>query len=209
MRAVVRKILAALLLCAGLPAVAVAGTVLVIGGSISAGDGVPPAKVWVNTLAAKVTAAGYAQTVVVNGSAKGDTTAGGLSRLPSLLRQHQPVIVVIELGEGDAPRGLTLKATRQNLVKMVRLARQSGARVLLVAADAPKKFGPKYAKEFRAVFPQIARDAGASLQPDFLGGVRNDPDMMQADGVHPNSLAQTKLAENVWAVLAPMLKSAH
>lgn len=181
-----------------------AGTVLVVGDSISAGYGVPAHKVWVNNLAEHVRKTGHA---VVNASVSGDTTAGGVSRLPSLLRQHRPMIVVLELGGNDGLRGLPMKATRANLSKMVQLSRNAGARVLLVGMDVPPNLGPAYAREFRELYPAVARAGGATLLPSFLADVAVDPDMMQADGIHPNSLAQPILADKVWKALAPMLKA--
>lgn len=181
-----------------------AGTVLVVGDSISAGYGVPAHKVWVNDLAEHVEEAGHA---VVNSSVSGDTTAGGLSRLPSLLRQHRPMIVVLELGGNDGMRGLPMKSTRANLAKMVQLSRNAGARVLLVGMDVPPNLGPAYAREFRALYPAVAKAGGATLLPSFLADVAVDPDMMQSDGIHPNSLAQPVLANKVWKALAPMLKA--
>lgn len=181
-----------------------AGTVLVVGDSISAGYGVPAHKVWVNEFAGHVEEAGHA---VVNSSVSGDTTAGGVSRLPSLLRQHRPMIVVLELGGNDGMRGLPMKATRANLAKMVQLSRSAGARVLLVGMDVPPNLGPAYAREFRALYPAVAKAGGATLLPSFLADVAVDPDMMQADGIHPNSLAQPVLANKVWKAVAPMLKA--
>lgn len=183
-----------------------AGVVLVVGDSISAGYGVPTAKVWVNLLAAKVTAAGLPHKVV-NASLSGDTTAGGVSRLPALLRQHKPVVVIIELGGNDGLRGLPMKSTRQNLVQMVRLARKSGARVLLAAMDMPPNLGGKYTGEFRSLYPQVAKAEGAVLIPKFISDVAVLDNMMQSDGIHPNSLAQPKLAEKVWQTLAPVLQA--
>lgn len=181
-----------------------AGTVLVVGDSISAGYGVPAHKVWVNDFAEHVEEAGHA---VVNSSVSGDTTAGGISRLPSLLRQHRPMIVVLELGGNDGMRGLPMKATRQNLLKMVQLSRNAGARVLLVGMDVPPNLGPAYAREFRALYPEVAKAGGATLLPAFLADIAVDPDMMQSDGIHPNSLAQPIMANKVWKALAPMLKA--
>lgn len=181
-----------------------AGTVLVVGDSISAGYGVPAHKVWVNSFAEQVEEVGHA---VVNSSVSGDTTAGGLSRLPSLLRQHRPMIVVLELGGNDGMRGLPMKSTRANLAKMVQLSRNAGARVLLVGMDVPPNLGPAYAREFRALYPGVAKAGGATLLPSFLADVAVDPDMMQSDGIHPNSLAQPILADKVWKAVAPMLKA--
>lgn len=183
-----------------------AGTVLVVGDSISAGYGMPTAKVWVKLLEARIKQKGYPH-AVVNASVSGDTTAGGLSRLPALLRQHQPVIVVLEIGGNDGLHGLPGKSTKQNLTRMVKLAKSAGAQVLLLGIDVPPNYGPKYAKEFRAIYPGVAKATGVTLLPEFLAAVGTDPDMMQSDGIHPNSLAQPLLVDAVWPVLEPMLKA--
>lgn len=190
----------------GTTTTAQAGTVLVVGDSISAGYGMPTSKVWVKLLEARLVQKGYSQPVV-NASVSGDTSAGGLSRLPSLLRQHRPAIVVLELGGNDGLRGMPVKVTRQNLTQMVRMAKHSGAQVLLLGIDVPPNYGPKYAKEFRDVYPGVARNTGAKLLPAFLAAVGADPDLMQADGIHPNSLAQPLLVDALWPVLEPMLKA--
>lgn len=206
-----RAALAVLLLLSvfvGTTTAAQAGTVLVVGDSISAGYGMPTSKVWVKLLEARLVQKGYAHPVV-NASVSGDTSAGGLSRLPSLLRQHRPAIVVLELGGNDGLRGMPVKVTRQNLTQMVRMAKRSGAQVLLLGIDVPPNYGPKYAKEFRDVYPGVARNTGAKLLPAFLAAVGTDPDLMQADGIHPNSLAQPLLVDALWPVLEPMLKAAR
>lgn len=204
-----RAALAVLLLMSvivGTTTTAQAGTVLVVGDSISAGYGMPTSKVWVKLLEARLVQKGYSHPVV-NASVSGDTSAGGLSRLPSLLRQHRPAIVVLELGGNDGLRGMPVKVTRQNLTQMVRMAKRSGAQVLLLGIDVPPNYGPKYAKEFRDVYPGVARNTGAKLLPAFLAAVGTDPDLMQADGIHPNSLAQPLLVDALWPVLEPMLKA--
>lgn len=182
-----------------------AGTVLVVGDSISAGYGMPISKVWVKLLEARITQQGYPHKVV-NASISGDTSAGGLSRLPTLLRQHRPVILVLELGGNDGLRGMPLKVTRQNLAQMVKMAKKAGAQVLLLGIDVPPNYGPKYAREFRDLYPGIAGETGVTLLPAFLATVATDPDLMQSDGIHPNSLAQPLLVDAVWPVLVPMLK---
>lgn len=188
------------------PAVAVAGTVLVVGDSISAGYGMPPAKVWVKLLETRMAQKGYPHKVV-NASVSGDTTAGGLSRLPTLLRQHRPAIVVIELGGNDGLRGLPVKTTRHNLTQMVKLSRKTGATVLLLGIDIPPNYGPKYAREFSGLYAGVAQAAGATFLPGFLAKVAVDPDMMQSDGIHPNSLAQPVMVDTVWPLLEPLLKA--
>lgn len=192
------------LLCVSLPAAA--GSLLVVGDSISAGYGMPPDKVWVKLLESRIAKKGYPHTVV-NASVSGDTTAGGLSRLPALLRQHRPAVVLLELGGNDGLRGLPVKATRGNLTEMANMARKSGARVLVLGIDIPPNYGPKYAKEFSGLYAGVAKATGATLVPAFLAKVAVDPDMMQSDGIHPNSLAQPVLVDTVWPALEPMLQA--
>lgn len=183
---------------------AAAATVLVVGDSISAGYGVPTGRGWVKLLETRLQAENPAYKVV-NASVSGDTTAGGLSRLPALLRQHRPAVVVVGLGGNDGLRGLPLKSSRENLSAMVRLSRQAGAKVLLLGMDIPPNYGPKYTREFREIYPAVARAGGATLVPGFVAAVGTDPELMQGDGIHPNAQAQPKLLEAVWPLLLPLL----
>lgn len=184
--------------------VALAGTVLVLGDSISAGYGVPAAKGWVKLLGERIGDAGY-DYAVVNASVSGDTTAGALSRLPAALRQHRPDIVIVGIGGNDGLRGLRLKNTRENLVQIVKLSRKAGAQVLLLGMDLPPSQGAKYVRDFRDMYPAVARATGATFLPGFLVKVGTDPDMMQSDGIHPNTLGQPVLVDTVWPALLPML----
>jgi len=203
-RALARWALAVtLLVCAP---VLQAATLLVVGDSISAAYGVPAAKGWVALMEtrAKRQVPGIR---VVNASVSGDTSAGGLARLPALLRQHKPAIVIIELGGNDGLRGLRLKNTRQNLMQMVKLAQRADAKVLLLGIDLPPSQGAKYVRDFAAMYPAVAKATGAAYLPSFLAKVGVDPDMMQSDGIHPNSLGQPVLVDTVWPALAPMLSA--
>ncbi len=188
------------------PAAGQAGNVLIVGDSISAGYGMSATRVWVKLLETRMVAAGYRH-ALFNASLNYDTTTDGLARLPALLRQHKPVIVVIELGSNDGLRGLSIKVTRQNLLQMAKISKKTGAKVLLIDVGAPKNFGEKYAQQFRALYPAAAKAAGAKLLPAFLATVAKDPDMMQADGKHPNALAQPLLVDGIWPVIEPMLKA--
>lgn len=183
-----------------------AGTVLVVGDSISAGYGMSATRVWVKLLEARMATAGYRHTLL-NASLHYDTTVDGLARLPALLRQHKPVIVVIQLGRNDSLRSLSIKVTRQNLLQMAKISKKTGALVLLIDAGSPKKFGAKYAQQFRAIYPAVAKATGAKFLPAFLAAVARDPDLMQADGAHPNGLAQPLLVDRIWPVIQPMLKA--
>lgn len=183
-----------------------AGTVLVVGDSISAAYGMPPDKGWVKLLENRSDEQGMPQRVV-NASVSGDTTSGGLSRLPSLLRQHKPALVIIGLGGNDGLRGLPLKTTRGNLTEMVKLARRAGAKVVLLGMDIPPNYGPKYTREFREIYPAIAKAQGVALVPSFVAKVGTDPQMMQSDGIHPNQWAQPVLLDAVWKVAGPLLEA--
>jgi len=202
-----QRLLAGLLLLSGLlcASLAPAATLLVLGDSISAGYGVPPAKIWVKLLEQRLAAKGYSYQVV-NAAVSGDTTAGGVSRLPAMLRQHRPEVVVIELGGNDGLRGLRLKNTRENLQAMVRMAQKSGAKVLLLGINLPPSQGVKYVNDFHAMYPSVSKATGAAFLPGFLEKVGTDPDMMQADGIHPNSLGQPVLVDTMWPALEPLLK---
>jgi len=188
-----------------LPSIATAApTVLVVGDSISAGHGVAVDAGWVARLRARMNAEGYPQEVV-NASISGDTTSGGLTRLPALLRQHSPAIVIIELGGNDGLRGLSLDAMRKNLTAMIRRSRAAGARVLLLGIRLPPNYGSVYIDRFTGVYRQAAHDTGVALVPKILAGVGERRDLMQEDGIHPNAQGHARVLENVWPTLKPML----
>ena len=188
------------------PAWAGAAQILVFGDSISAGYGLPNVEQgWVAMLAARVKSAGYGYQVV-NASVSGETTAGGLARLPRALAVHHPAVVVIELGGNDGLRALPVAQMRANLEAMVDLARGAGARVLLVGMRIPPNYGPEYAERFRGVYAEVARAKRLPLVPFLLDDVALDPALMQADGIHPNAAAQPRLLGTVWPALAPLLR---
>jgi acyl-CoA thioesterase-1 len=147
---------------------------------------------------------------VVNASVSGDTTSGGRSRLPPLLAQHRPSVVVIELGGNDALRGLPLAMTEDNLSAMTRAARDAGARVVLAGMQVPPNYGRKYGEDFFALFARVARAERASLVPFLLKGVADDParaeQLFQPDRIHPTAAAHPIMLDNVWPVLRPLLK---
>lgn len=142
---------------------------------------------------------------VVNASISGETTAGALTRLPALLKQHRPGVVVIELGGNDALRGLSPAQLRGNLEKMIVLSQQAGARVLLLGIDVPPNYGPAYRERLRAVYADLSRQYGTALLPFLLEGVALKPGLMQSDGLHPAAAAQPQLLDNVWPKLKPLL----
>jgi len=144
----------------------------------------------------------------VNASVSGETTAGGRSRLPALLKQHQPKVVVIELGANDALRGLPVPMTHDNLSQMCRAATEAGAKVLIAGMQMPPNFGAQFARDFAAVFPAVAQPCHAALVPFFLHGVADVPDAelwFQPDGIHPIAQAHPRILANVWPQLQPLL----
>lgn len=193
--------------CAQAQTLPARGTVLVVGDSISAEYGLQRGQGWVALLSAQLEANKF-NAQVINASLSGETTAGGRSRLPALLRQHQPDVVIIELGGNDALRGLPLDQTQDNLLTMTQAAKAAGAKVLLLGMQMPPNYGADYAKQFAAVFAKVAQQSQARLLPFFLKGVGDDPDPMkwfQPDRIHPNGAAQPRLLENVWPELKPWL----
>jgi acyl-CoA thioesterase-1 len=184
-----------------------APVVLVVGDSLSAEYGLRRGSGWVALTEQKLAAAKL-NAKVVNASISGDTTSGGRSRLPALLKQHQPAVVVIELGGNDALRGLPLSMTRDNIATMVKAAQDSGARVLLLGMDMPPNYGAKYAQDFRAIFSTVAREHRAALVPFFLKGVADTADplaLFQSDRIHPNEKAQPIMRDTVWPELRKLV----
>ena len=205
MRRLLQVGLIALLAVAGGARAADPPVLLVVGDSISAGYGLSAGQGWVDLLAAKLKAGGYPYQVV-NASISGDTTAGGRARLPALLTQHNPAIVIIELGGNDALRGGNLLATRLSLDGMVTAAQGAGAKVLIAGMQLPPNYGPAYVREFNALFGDIARARKAALAPYVFEGFGDDLAQFQPDRVHPTAAAQPKILDNVWPVLTPLLR---
>ncbi|MDF9617617.1 arylesterase [Pseudomonas entomophila] len=183
---------------------AVAGTVLVVGDSISAGFGLDTREGWVELLQQRLKDEGF-DDQVVNASISGDTSAGGRARLPALLVAHKPDLVVLELGGNDGLRGQPPQQLQQNLALMIDRARQAGARVVLLGMRLPPNYGVRYTTAFAQVYEQLASDKQVPLVPFFLEGVGGVPAMMQADGIHPAPVAQSRLLENAWPTIKPLL----
>jgi acyl-CoA thioesterase I len=183
---------------------AAAGTVLIVGDSISAGFGLDTRKGWVALLEQRLKNEGFDDTVV-NASISGDTSAGGLARLPAALAAHKPEVVIIELGGNDGLRGQPPAQLQQNLASMIQQSRDSGAKVLLLGMQIPPNYGKRYVEAFNKVFGDVAQEKKVPLVPFFLEGVGGHPELMQADGLHPAVGAQDKLLENVWPSLKPLL----
>ncbi len=181
---------------------------LVVGDSLSAEYGLRRGSGWVALLEQRLRELGRKETVV-NASISGDTTAGGRSRLPALLEQNLPTIVIIELGGNDALRGLPLSQTADNLSAMIKASRNIGARVLLLGMQMPPNYGARYAADFAALYTRLARQTGSGLVPFFLKGVADRPDpteLFQSDRIHPNERAQALMLDNVWPELKKLLK---
>ncbi len=181
-----------------------ASTILVMGDSLSAGYGIDEREGWVALLGNKL-ADGDTGFDVINASISGDTTSGGLARLPDALARHRPDIVVIELGGNDGLRGQSLQNIRQNLSTMVQLVQEANGEVLLLGMRIPSNYGARYTQRFLESFAQVAEEHNTALVPFFLEGVATDPSLMQDDGIHPNSAAQPILLDLVWPALEPLL----
>jgi len=182
-------------------------TLLVIGDSLSAEYGIPRGTGWVALLSAQL-AKDKPQWQVINASISGDTTSGGLARLAALLSQHNPKVVVIELGGNDALRGFSLKMTQDNLTQMIAACQKNKAAVLLVGMQVPPNYGAQYAQDFSRMFQTISQKQGTQLVPFLLKGVADAPDptaMFQADRIHPKAEAHPLILANVWPVLKKML----
>ncbi|WP_439888661.1 arylesterase [Pseudomonas sp. MBLB4123] len=183
---------------------AMAETVLVVGDSISAAFGLDTRQGWVALLEQRLAQQGYAHRVV-NASLSGDTSAGGAARLPGLLAEHRPSLVIVELGGNDGLRGQPPGQLQQNLAAMVRQSQEAGAKVLLLGMRLPPNYGKRYTDAFAGVFTSVAEELEVPLVPFFLEGVGGVPEMMQDDGIHPTADAQPILLGNVWPLLQPLL----
>ncbi len=177
-----------------------------MGDSISAGYGIQRDEGWVALLSENLSQAEYPH-VVVNASISGETTGGGLARLPQALETHSPAVVVIELGGNDGLRGYPTDMVRSNLKQMVTLSLEKDARVLLVGMQIPPNYGPRYTEAFFELYEGVASETGVALVPFFLEDVALAPGLMQADGIHPTADAQPLLLETLWRYLEPLLES--
>jgi len=181
---------------------------LVLGDSLSAEYGIARGSGWVALLRARLSAEG-AHYTVVNASISGDTTSDGRGRLPALLTRLHPSLVLIELGANDALRGIPLELTADNLRFMIDQSRAANARVVLIGMQIPPNFGSDYTQKFHALYPQLAHQEHIALVPFLLDGIATQPDMFQADQMHPTEAAQGQLLNNVYPVLKPLLAHAH
>jgi acyl-CoA thioesterase I len=199
------KILLLLTFLFAVPAAAASQpVVLIVGDSLSAGYGLATHENWPSLLQRRLSDAGYPHRVI-NASISGDTTSGGLARLPRALERHAPEIVLIGLGGNDGLRAIPIPEFRRNLARMIQLSDSAGAKVLLAGIHIPPNYGPDYTQAFHAVFHELAREHETALVPFILEGIALDPKLMQADGIHPTASAQPIILENVWPALEPML----
>lgn len=179
-------------------------TLVVMGDSLSAGFGLDQSRGWVSLLQTRLREKHFPQQVI-NASISGETSSGGLSRLPQVLQSYRPQIVLIELGANDGLRGLPLTLLQQNLQRMIELAQQHNTRVLLIGMRLPPNYGPAYTDHFQDLYRQLANDSHVALVPFLLDGVATRPELMQDDGLHPRASAQRQLLDNVWPQLLPLL----
>jgi acyl-CoA thioesterase-1 len=178
-------------------------TLLVLGDSLSAAHGIEGHEGWTTLLEKRLKPDDWR---VFNASISGETTAGGLARLPALLQAHSPSIVLIELGANDGLRALPLAQIRANLRALIKTGRDSKARVLLVGMRIPPNYGPVYARGFEAIYSDLAAEFKVPLVPFLLEGVAGQDAMMQTDDMHPLAEGQPRMLENVWPYLRPLLR---
>ena len=183
-----------------------ASTVLVFGDSLSAAYGMASEQGWVRLLDARLAERGWR---AVNASMSGETSSGGVSRLPAALREHRPRLVLLELGANDALRGLPLEMLERNLLRMTELSTQQGAEVVLIGMQMPPNFGSDFTRLFSAVYERVAAQSGARLLPFLLEPIAEDRSLFQADQIHPTVAAQSRIADHVWAVLDPLVGAAQ
>lgn len=181
---------------------------LILGDSLSAEYGLARGQGWVALMEQRLKTQKSPVVNIINASISGETTSGGLARLPALLKQHRPTHVVIELGANDAFRGIPIANIKRHLTNMVQLAQNAGASVLIIGIQVPPNYGPLYTKQFAAIFTDVARDDKTALVPFMLKGVADVPDarsLFQADGIHPLAKAHPTILENIWPALQPWL----
>ncbi|OBT07994.1 arylesterase [Vibrio sp. UCD-FRSSP16_10] len=181
-----------------------AGQILVLGDSLSAGYQMPIEKAWPTLLPDELAKKGH-QMRIINGSISGDTTGNGLARLPALLQQYNPEYVVIELGANDGLRGFSPKLIQNNLIKLIDLSQDSGAKVILMQIQVPPNYGKRYTQAFEQVYPTVSKQKNTDLIPFFLTEIITNPDLMMEDGLHPTEQAQPWIAQFVAKQIDPIL----
>lgn len=180
-------------------------TVLIFGDSLSASYGIEEEQGWVTLLSNKIDSEGL-PFQVINGSVSGETSTGGLARLPAMLASYSPELLVLELGGNDGLRGLPLNLLKQNMTAMVDLAEQAGAVVILTGIQIPPNYGSRYTLPFAELYGELATEKNLSLVPFLIEGIPQIPELMQSDGIHPKAEAQFMILDNVWPALLPLLE---
>lgn len=178
--------------------------ILIFGDSLSSGYGISIEDSWTELLTKKIRKR-KSTLSVVNRSISGETTSGGIRRLPKLLSKLSPQIVIIELGANDALRGLPLSQTKKNLKKMVELSKKSGAKPLIVGMRIPPNYGKVYSEKFFNIFKQVAIEKKIAIVPFMFEGFAEDREYFLNDQIHPNEKAQRKILENIWEELEPLI----
>ena len=181
-----------------------APAILVLGDSLSAAYGLDKDEGWVSLLSKRLAHEGY-DYEVVNASVSGETTRGGLTRLPQEIERHKPAIAIIELGANDGLRGLSLADMRRNLATIIEKLQASGAHIVLVGMRLPPNYGTAYTEQFAQAYSELAQCYDVRLVPFLLDGVANHRELFQPDGLHPVATAQSMLLDNVWSELEPLL----
>lgn len=189
------------------PGAAAAAKIVVVGDSLSAAYGIDKRRGWVALLQQRLRDQGL-DYEVVNASITGDTSRGGLSRLPATLERERPAVLVIALGGNDGLRGLAPEQTSDNLRRMIGQGRDAGARILLLGIKLPGNYGRAFGEKFHRVYLELAREQQVALVPFFLEGVAETRELMQPDGIHPGAAAQPRILDNVWSALEPLLRQA-
>jgi acyl-CoA thioesterase-1 len=179
-------------------------TLLVYGDSLSAAYGIQEAQGWVTLLESRLNEENWTYKLI-NGSVSGETTTGGLERLPAMLSTYQPDLVILELGGNDGLRGLPLETLKANLKKMISLIKAAGGEVLLTGIQIPPNYGPRYTEPFFSLYTEISEEDSLALVPFLIDGIPQQPELMQNDGIHPKAEAQIMILDNVWPYLEPML----
>lgn len=194
-----------MIVCCLLSPLLSAKTVLVVGDSLSAAYNMPVENGWVALLDKRLNQTTGSHDVI-NASISGDTTSGGLSRLPQALASNQPDIVILALGANDGLRALSLSTLKQNLTEMIELSKAQGSKVLLAGMLLPPNYGPYYTNQFKAIYEELATSHDLPLIPFLLKNIGGVETLIQQDGLHPNAQAQPLILDNVWPYLEPLLK---
>ena len=181
-----------------------APTILIFGDSLSAGYGIDVDQSWATLLQSRLAAQGYEHRVV-NASVSGETTEGGVAGIQSALDSFRPVLVILELGGNDGLRGIPPARMKENLEKIVRASRASGAAVVMLGIRIPSNYGPRYREEFENAFRDVAATCKIRWIEFFMEGIADDPELMQDDGIHPNAAAQPRLLDNAWPIIRAAL----